>query len=71
MLTSLSLSLSLFLRKREFLPDGRVDQFAPELCRMADMACDFLLMAIAGPTKHINASRIQVRDGPFSWQATV
>ena len=28
---------------------------------MADLACDFLLMAIAGPSKHLNASRIQVR----------
>ena len=38
-----------------------MDQVAPELCRMADLACDFLLMAIAGPSKHLNASRIQVR----------
>jgi len=46
--------------KREFMPDGSIDTFAPEICRMVDKACDFFLMAIAGPTVNINSSRIQV-----------
>lgn len=44
----------------EFLPYGPIDQVAPEICQMFNKGCDVFLMAICGPTRHINDTRIQV-----------
>lgn len=44
----------------EFLPDGGVDTFAPEICHLIERGCDMFLMTICGPSLHLNASRIQV-----------
>lgn len=44
----------------EILPYGPVDVFASQFCQEYDLGCDFFLMAISGPSKHINISRIQV-----------
>lgn len=44
----------------EFLPYGPIEQIAPEICQMEDKLCDFVLMALCGPTLQLNTSRIQV-----------
>jgi lysosomal acid lipase/cholesteryl ester hydrolase len=44
----------------EFLPYGPIEQIAPEICQMEDKLCDFVLMALCGPTLQLNSSRIQV-----------
>lgn len=44
----------------EFLPYGPIEKIAPEICQMGEQACNAFLMAICGPTRAINASRIQV-----------
>lgn len=44
----------------EFLPNGKVEEFAPQICQMAEHACDFFIGALCGPTNNINISRYQV-----------
>lgn len=44
----------------EFLAYGPIDQIAPKLCHVVEKGCDVFLMALCGPSLHINASRIQV-----------
>ena len=44
----------------EFLPFGPVDTAASQLCHLVEHACDLTLMAMCGPSRNINASRIQV-----------
>ncbi|CAE7494966.1 LIPK, partial [Symbiodinium microadriaticum] len=44
----------------EFLAYGPIDQIAPKICRVVEKGCDIFLMALCGPTLHVNASRIQV-----------
>ena len=44
----------------EIFPYGPLDVFASQFCQARDLGCDFFLMAIAGPTRHLNVSRLQV-----------
>lgn len=46
--------------KYEFLPYGPLDTAAAEICQEVEHACASFLMAICGPSRHLNASRIQV-----------
>jgi len=44
----------------EFLPYGPIEEIAPGICQKIEKGCNVFLMALCGPTKQINASRIQV-----------
>lgn len=44
----------------EILPYGPLDVFASQFCQKEDLGCDIFLMAICGPSRHLNQSRIQV-----------
>ena len=44
----------------ELLPYGPLDEFAAQFCQEYEMGCDTFLMAIAGPSTHLNVSRLQV-----------
>lgn len=45
----------------EFLPStSKIEQIAPGLCQHFPYACDITLMAICGPSRNLNATRIQV-----------
>jgi hypothetical protein len=44
----------------EILPYGPLDVFAAQFCQEYDLGCDFFLMAVAGPSRHLNVTRLQV-----------
>merc|ERR1711871_892745 len=46
---------------REFLPSGSLlNKIAPSLCSLLPTGCDVAIFLFCGPTKHVNASRIDV-----------
>jgi len=44
----------------EFLPYGKVDDFAPVICRYGQNLCDNFLDDICGPSTNLNETRYQV-----------